>query len=210
MYTETMTYKDYNGELQTQDFYFHLTKADVIELEVEAEGNSLSDMVNQIVREKDGKKIVALFKDVIGRSYGIKTVDGRFVRSAAITERFFSTEAYSDLVVKIYGDPDFAASFINSVIGDISKIKDANGKTASQIAREKSEELLRGRQQPAQAVVDRAKSQAFTDEELALLEEASQEETPEPIVTRSTQTAPMDPEAIKQYLKDNPEFFQGE
>ena len=38
MLKKTITYKDYNGTERTEDFYFNLTKAEVMEMEMSTSG----------------------------------------------------------------------------------------------------------------------------------------------------------------------------
>lgn len=110
------TYNDYNGASRTEDFYFNLTQAEVTEMELSVDGG-LVEMINRIVAAKDGKQIIAVFKDVILRAYGEKSPDGkRFIKSQELRDAFAQTEAYSDLFMELATDADAAARFINGII----------------------------------------------------------------------------------------------
>ena len=112
----TRTYNDYNGAARTEDFYFNLTQAEVTEMELSVDGG-LVEMINRIVAAKDGKQIIAVFKDVILRAYGEKSPDGkRFIKSQELRDAFAQTEAYSDLFMELATDADAAARFINGII----------------------------------------------------------------------------------------------
>ena len=76
MIKKTMTYTDYDGNQRTEDFYFNLTKAEVAEMEMSTAGG-LDKMINRIIAEQDGKRIIELFKDLVLRSYGIWFLLGR-------------------------------------------------------------------------------------------------------------------------------------
>ena len=107
---------DYNGASRTEDFYFNLTQAEVTEMELSVDGG-LVEMINRIVAAKDGKQIIAVFKDVILRAYGEKSPDGkRFIKSQELRDAFAQTEAYSDLFMELATDADAAARFINGII----------------------------------------------------------------------------------------------
>lgn len=116
MLKHTRTYTDYNGVIRTEDFYFNLTKAEVTELELSVDGG-LVEMINRIIAAKDGKQIIALFKDIVLRAYGEKSPDGRrFVKNQEIREAFSQTEAYSDLFMELATDAEKASAFVNAIV----------------------------------------------------------------------------------------------
>lgn len=115
MRKETITYTDYNGELRSEDYYFNMSKADVMKMEMTTEGG-MEGYINKIINERDQKKIVDLFCDIIELSYGIKTLDGGFDKDPAHFKKFKQTEAYSELFMKLATDADYAAEFINGIM----------------------------------------------------------------------------------------------
>jgi hypothetical protein len=113
---KTITYEDFNGETISEDFFFHLSKAELVELELSHEGG-LAASLQRIIDAEDGKSIVAEFKNIILSAYGQKSLNGRqFVKNAALREEFESTEAYSTLFMELVTNADAAAEFINGVI----------------------------------------------------------------------------------------------
>lgn len=116
MLKKTITYEDFNGETVSEDFFFHLSKAELVELEMSHEGG-LSTAIQRIVDAEDGKAIVAEFKNIILSAYGQKSLDGkRFVKNQTLRDEFESTEAYSTLFMDLVTNPDAAAEFVNGVI----------------------------------------------------------------------------------------------
>ena len=116
MLKKTITYTDYNGTERTEDFYFNLNEAEMIELETGINGG-YTEWVERVVKTKDGATIMKLFKDFIFRSYGIKSLDGvRFEKSKEISEGFMQTEAYNVLFLELVTDADAAAKFVNAVV----------------------------------------------------------------------------------------------
>lgn len=116
MLKETITYTDYNGVERTEDHYFNLTKAEIMEMELSTTGG-LSEMITRIVAAKDAPAIIKIFKDLILNAYGIKSPDGkRFMKSPEISEEFAQTEAYSILFMKLATDADAAAKFVNGIV----------------------------------------------------------------------------------------------
>ena len=116
MLKKTITYEDFNGDTVSEDFFFHLSKAELVELELSHQGG-LSEALQRIVDAEDGKSIVAEFKNIILGAYGKRSDDGkRFVKNQTLREEFESTEAYSTLFMELVTDADAAAEFINGII----------------------------------------------------------------------------------------------
>ena len=116
MLKKTITYPDYNGLDRTEDFYFNLTKAEIMEMELSTTGG-LSEMISRIVAAKDAPAIIKVFKELILKAYGQKSADGkRFIKSAALSEEFAQTEAYSILFMELATDADAAAKFVNAIV----------------------------------------------------------------------------------------------
>ena len=119
MLKKTMTYVDYDGNERTEDFYFNLSKAEIAEMELSVNGG-LEGMINRIIQERDNAKIVATFKDLILKSYGKKSEDGRsFIKSPELSREFYQTEAYSDLFIELATDANSAAAFVNGIIPSV-------------------------------------------------------------------------------------------
>lgn len=116
MLKKTVTYTDFNGEEVTEDCYFHLSKAELIELEMSHKGG-LSEALQEIIRSEDGKAIIAEFKNIILGAYGKRSPDGkRFIKTQSDRDEFESSEAYSTIFVEIVTDPEAAAQFISGII----------------------------------------------------------------------------------------------
>lgn len=119
MLKKTITYTDYDGNERTEDFYFNLTKAECIEIEMSSDGG-LSAMINKIVASQDNKRIIEIFKDIILKAYGEKSLDGkRFVKTQEIRDSFTQTEAYSQLFMELATDADAASAFINGITPEV-------------------------------------------------------------------------------------------
>ena len=116
MLKKTVTYVDYNGVERTEDFYFNLSKAEVAEMELSVQGG-FSKMLEEIVASKDNVQIVNLFKQMVLKSYGEKSPDGRrFVKSDEIAQAFAQTEAYSEIFMELALDEKKAADFVNGIL----------------------------------------------------------------------------------------------
>lgn len=116
MLKKKVTYTDYNGVERTEDFYFNLSKAEIMEMELTTTGG-LAEMIQKIVSAQDGPAIVKIFKDLVLKAYGEKSADGkRFIKSQEITDAFTQTEAYSQIFMELATDADAATKFINGII----------------------------------------------------------------------------------------------
>ena len=134
MLKKTITYTDYNGTERTEDFYFNLTKAELMEMELSASGG-LAESIQRIVAAQDAPAIIKVFKDLVLKAYGEKSPDGkRFIKSDEIAASFSQTEAYSSLFMELATDADAAAKFVNGIIPKDLQEK-ANSKAALDIAK---------------------------------------------------------------------------
>ena len=116
MLKKTITYTDFDGNVRTEDFYFNLTKAEVTEMQMGTDGG-LAKMLEKIVATQDAKRIVELFKDLVLRSYGEKSPDGkRFIKNKELSDGFAQTEAYSELFMELATTADMASAFVNGII----------------------------------------------------------------------------------------------
>ena len=127
MYTIPITYTDYNGTTRKEDFYFNLTKAEIMELEMSIKGG-LAEMIKRIVDAQDQPAIIKIFKDLIVKAYGVKSLDGkRFIKNDEVTDDFVQTEAYSQLFMELATDADAAAKFVNGIVpADMAKQLEAS------------------------------------------------------------------------------------
>ena len=124
MLKETIAYVDYNGNERTEDFYFNLTQAEVMEMELSIAGG-LAEMINKIIAAQDTPTIIKVFKEMILKAYGEKSPDGkRFMKSEELSQGFAQTEAYSILFMKLATDAEAASKFIKGIVPE------GNGKPA--------------------------------------------------------------------------------
>lgn len=116
MLKETITYFDFDGNERTENFYFNLTKAECMEMELSTNGG-LEKSIQRIIEAKDSAQIVETFKNIILKAFGEKSPDGKYFRkSPEISANFASTEAYSVLFMKLASSADEATRFVNGII----------------------------------------------------------------------------------------------
>ena len=116
MLKKTITYTDYSGNKRTEDFYFHLTKAELTEMELSKNGG-FSQSLQKIIDEQNAPIIIEEFKKIVLKSYGVKSEDGRrFIKNKEVVDAFAETEAYSILFMELFTDANAASVFVNGVI----------------------------------------------------------------------------------------------
>lgn len=120
MIKKTITYEDYNGVERTENFYFNLSKAEVMEMEMSTEGG-MAEAIQKVVDAKDAPAIIRVFKDLVLKAYGVKSDDGRrFMKTkpdgTRYADDFKETEAYSQIFMELATDADAAAKFVNGIV----------------------------------------------------------------------------------------------
>jgi hypothetical protein len=116
MLKKTITYIDYNDKERTEDFYFNLTKAEVMEMEMTTTGG-LAEQITKVIAANDAPSIIKIFKDLVLKAYGEKSPDGkRFMKNDEIRTAFSETEAYSNLFMELATDANAAVTFVNGII----------------------------------------------------------------------------------------------
>lgn len=116
MLKKTITYTDYDGNTYTEDFYFNLSRAELIEMECGVKGG-LTKKLEAISKSSDPTQIMPMFKEIILKSYGKKSDDGkRFIKNQDMIDEFVQSEAYSELMFELIKDENAASNFVNGLI----------------------------------------------------------------------------------------------
>lgn len=136
MLKKTITYTDYNGMERTEDFYFNLSKAELMEMEMSTAGG-MDAYVAKIVNAQDAPSIIKTFKELILKSYGEKSLDGkRFEKSPAKADAFAQTEAYSELFMELATNADSAIKFCNGIIPNKAVTENIDGEDKKELPTE--------------------------------------------------------------------------
>lgn len=116
MLKKTVQYEDFNGDSQVEDIYFNLTKAEIAEMEMSKNGG-LTAHITKVSEAKNNKELIVLFKDILVKSVGKRSDDGkRFIKNAEIIEEFISSEAYSTIFMELAFNDEAAVEFITGVM----------------------------------------------------------------------------------------------
>ena len=116
MLKKLIKYTDYDGRERAENFYFYMSKAELMEMELGSIGG-MQNLIQLIIEKQDIPKIMDAFKMIILKSYGEKSPDGRrFIKSEELSKAFSQTEAYSNLYMELITDAEAAAAFINGIV----------------------------------------------------------------------------------------------
>lgn len=116
MIKKTITYTDFNDDERTEEFIFNLTKTEWQEFSL-SRVEGLDQYILKITSSRDGKKIVDLFKELVSRSYGVKSDDGRrLIKSHEISKEFFETNAWDVMFQEFIENPtESMVAFLNGI-----------------------------------------------------------------------------------------------
>lgn len=129
MVIKKIKYKDFNGVEREEEFMFNLTEAEITEMELMTDGG-LSDSIKKIIAAQNTPQIIETFKNLLLKSYGQKSADGRlFIKNKKLTEEFTQTNAYSQFFMELATDDKAAIAFINGIIPDSMRERVADAAT---------------------------------------------------------------------------------
>ena len=125
MLKKTITYTDFDGNTRTEDHYFNLTQTELVEITLNMpDGMSESDVAGnneqaalRIIDRLGGDGVSSFIKELILKSYGIKSSDGkRFEKSDKISKEFSETLAFDQMFMEMMQNDKAASDFITAVI----------------------------------------------------------------------------------------------
>lgn len=203
MLKKTITYeKPFTGQKATEEFWFHISKADLVRMEVEEhkeqftakDGKQYSGMqakLQRIMEAEDGKAMMPLFEDIIRRSYGRRDGD-RFMRSEEIWADFRGTGAFDELLFELCTNAEGSAEFINGIMpGNLEQIA-AEITAEAAAAKKKPAAKKRGAKKPAEATVP------FESSERSM--EIAEATTEKPVALSKEEMVDMEPEDLQTGL----------
>lgn len=116
MLKKTIEFENLEGEKITEECYFHLNKSEIVELEL-SYPEGYTGHLEKVIQENNRSEIVKVFKDLIKRSYGVRSDDGKsFIKDEEVTKRFMYSDAYSELFLEIISDPEKNDAFVTGIM----------------------------------------------------------------------------------------------
>ena len=121
MLKKVIKYVDYADNFREETFYFNLNKAELTDMQLSTTGG-LDKLIEKISESQDTKTLISLFKEIILKSYGDKSPDGRrFIKSQELRDEFSQTEAFVQLYMELIELPGAASAFVNGIMPKIAE-----------------------------------------------------------------------------------------
>lgn len=138
MIKKTVTYEDFNGVETTEDLYFNLNELELTELAADLPDEMVETVGEKPTEETAAKALSSLgtkgilefVKNLLLKSYGVKSADGRmFIKNEKVLDEFQYGGAFSAIVMELMTDDKAAADFVNNIIPAklAAKLVDAKG-----------------------------------------------------------------------------------
>lgn len=116
MLKKEITYETFDGETVTDTFYFNMTEAELIELQMGG-SEAMDERLRRLIKTRNNADLFAMFKEIITVSVGEKSEDGRrFTKNEDIREAFVNSAAYSELFVELFTDVDKLTAFLVGIL----------------------------------------------------------------------------------------------
>lgn len=128
-----ITYTNFDDEVVTENHYFHLSKAELIEMAQSTDGEDFATKLQRIGKSNDGMLIMKTFTEIIGSAYG-QRVDGsgsEFYKNPELTQRFLGSLAFDQLLMDLVTNTVSAAAFTNGLLpSGLDKMGEIAARTA--------------------------------------------------------------------------------
>lgn len=116
MIKEVIKYVDFNGNENTEEMFFHLSKSEQTKLELAHKGG-LSNYIKEVIETGNNTELLVLFEKILIDSYGVKSEDGkRFIKSPSLREEFAQSAAFDALFMEIATTEGKAEAFMQGVV----------------------------------------------------------------------------------------------
>ena len=137
MLVKTITYNDYDNNERTETLYFNMNKMELTEFAADLPDDVFKNVsgvksiqdVAKVANKMGSRGIIKFIKELVLRSYGVKSEDGRrFIKSKELSEEFSQTIAYDMFMSELMSDDKAASSFVNGLIpasmaGELDEVK---------------------------------------------------------------------------------------
>lgn len=119
MLKHTLKYKDFNGKEEVGDFYFNLSKSELVEhTGGEEGGEDLETIIRRITKTSNMGALLREFRKIVLKSIGKRSADGsRFVKSQEIASDFVDSNAYEALFEELVLDDPTGGKLADFIIG---------------------------------------------------------------------------------------------
>lgn len=150
MIKHTVTYEDFNGDMVTEELYFHMSVNQLLETELSHEGG-LSKVLPEMLKNNDMGEVLRLFKKIVMDTYGKRSNDGKRFNPASKeeAEEFINSPAFDQFFQDITANEGAIGEFITGMMPkSMMKRLDA-GQAATTTSEQVTAPVLAGDDRPA-------------------------------------------------------------
>lgn len=119
MYVKKITFTDFAGETRTEEYMFNMSKSDIVQWRYSVNGG-IEEVFRRIIDKNDQKALIGMVKDLIHRSYGERSIDGKKFEKRRngvdLVDDFEQSAAYDALFMELITDSKAAADFVNGLM----------------------------------------------------------------------------------------------
>lgn len=117
MFKKTITFTDFNGHTQTKDFYFHLSKPQLLRMAAEEGENSATARFQRIIESKDRRQILQIMEEFVSMACGMRSEDGsQFLQTEEAKNNLLQSPAYEEFLVELCTSATAAVEFFQELM----------------------------------------------------------------------------------------------
>lgn len=134
MFKIQVNYENFDGEVVQEELYFHMSVRDWMKADKDKESvggyeKYLDSVLGKLPEDekelgdlRNAVEILGVFEDIVRRSYGVRSEDGRkFVKTEEVTEDFMDSFAYDAFLDDLLYKEGLAEKFVNSLVSTMKK-----------------------------------------------------------------------------------------
>jgi len=115
MLKKTLTWEDFNGVKHTEDFYFHLTKLEIAELQLKLE--VWHKNLLEAAKTNNLPVLVETYKEIIRMAAGVRSEDGaNFIKTPEAKKTIMESQAIEELVWTFLVSPNAGIEFLTALM----------------------------------------------------------------------------------------------
>lgn len=104
MLKQTIQFTDYDNRPREVTLWFHLNEAEIVDMQAKSVNGIQADMQEAIL-SNDAGRVLDFIKELVHRSYGVKSQDGvNFEKTPELLAKFISSAYYSDFLLGLIQD----------------------------------------------------------------------------------------------------------
>lgn len=122
MFSDKITYEDFNGDKVTEEVFFNISKMEMLELDANHNGK-YGEFLEGIAEKEDMKELLDAFKQIVKTAYGVKSEDGkRFIKSEEEFKKFEESPIYDEFMMKLMTEEDYALRFVLGAMPNVDGV----------------------------------------------------------------------------------------